>query len=449
MPNRFFLPFSAKAASSPGRHAVQTGVVTALFCVFCPTLTLADRLADTMDLVTVRVLCTHPSDVDQVGMGTGIIAGNGETVVTNHHVVGCTSEGGEARVLLTASRDGIPARVLDSDALRDIAVLRLARTSGRPAARFATAATLEKHDPVIAVGFPGAADSDEGLSYWADPTDPSHTGGMISRINPPPPPESQAARSVQIDAAINPGNSGGPLFDRFGRVIGINTEKALTAVPMVDAAGELGLQRVPSGEGIGWAVVSDEILSVLDRLDIPYSVSRQRPGTLMQLWNRDPWLLGVLLLLSTLSVAAIVLASTRRGRMLIKENVTRAITRAPAPATAHTKRPRLRGLRGPLAGLEIPLDDKPLAIGRDPAMAQVVLIETALVSRRHALIGYDRAHQCFQLEDCWSSNGTFVVDSNTDSSQGTPIPAGQSRTLRPGQCFFLGTSKIAFEVVLA
>jgi hypothetical protein len=409
----------------------------------------ADRLADRMDAVTVRVLCRSPAEPDKTANGSGFVVGKGDAVVTNHHVIACTGEGGQAIVLLDAAREElVPAQVATSDEKRDIAVLRLARPSGRPAVHFATIATLEKHDPVTAVGFPGAADETQG----ANPTDPTHTGGIISRINPPPP-SPEAARTLQTDASLNPGNSGGPLFDDYGRVIGINTQKALTAVPAVGADGELDVKRVPIGEGIGWAVVADEILPFLDRLDIPYQVSRSRPGALARLWHREPLIVGMLIVLTLMALFAIALASTRRGRALVKEGVTRALTRNRVAAVPKAKRPILRGLTGPYAGLSVPLGDGPLAIGRDPGMVQVVLAGADLVSKRHALVAYDAERGRFRLEDCWSSNGTFVGEGESTTSGardpgGRAVPAGQSLELESGECFFLATPGIAFEVVL-
>lgn len=427
------------------RNTWQTLLVVA--ALLLSTAATAGRLADRMDAVTVRVLCEAPSG--ETGAGTGFVVGNGDSVVTNHHVIACTLGGGEATVLLAADREGLSAQVLDSDERRDIAVLRLARTSGRPAVRFATIATVEKHDRVIKVGFPGEADDSQGARHGADPTDPTHTGGMISRINPRPP-SPEAARTLQTDAALNPGDSGGPLFDKYGQVIGINTEKALTAVPTVGADGELDIKRVPIGEGIGWAVVSDEILPFLDRLDIPYEVSHQRPGALARLWHREPLIATLLGFLTLMALSALVLASTRRGRTLVKEGVTRALTRNRAAAAPEARRPVLRGLTGPYAGLSVPLGDGSLAIGRDPRMVQVVLADAELISKRHALIGYESERGRFRLEDCWSSNGTFVGAGGAGDRDrdGSAVPAGQWLELEPGQRFFLATPDIAFEVVL-
>jgi S1-C subfamily serine protease len=429
-------------------HSPQ--IALALAVLLLPALSWADRLADRMDAVTVRVLCHSPSEPDKTATGSGFVVGKGDAVVTNHHVIACTGEGGEAMILLDAAREElVPAQVAASDEKRDIAVLRLARSSARPAVRFATTATLEKHDPVTAVGFPGAADETQGTN----PTDPTHTSGIISRINPPPPSDSEAARTLQTDASLNPGNSGGPLFDDYGRVIGINTQKALTAVATVGAGGELEIKRVPIGEGIGWAVVADEILPFLDRLAIPYQVSHSRPGALARLWHREPLIATLLILLTLMALSALTLASTRRGRTLVKEGVTRALTRSRAATAPKSKRPILRGLSGPYAGLSVPIGEGPLAIGRDPSMVQVVLRDADLISKRHALIGYDAERGRFRLEDCWSSNGTFVGDAKSAAPGsrdrgGTAVPAGQSLELKPGERFFLATADIAFEVVL-
>ncbi|WP_295583880.1 trypsin-like peptidase domain-containing protein [uncultured Lamprocystis sp.] len=417
------------------RHPA-TGTALALATLLLAGPAGADSLAERMDASTVRVICF--SKEGNVGAGSGFVVGRGDFVVTNHHVIACTEAGGEAVVLLDAERrDTVPAQVKASDENRDLAVLQLSRPSGRPAVDFATLATLEKHDPVTAVGFPGAADNSEGGNL----SDPSHSGGLISRINPPPT-NPELPRLVQTDAAINPGSSGGPLFDDAGRVVGINTLKALTAVPSVGADGHsMEFQRVPLGEGIGWAVASDEILPFLDRLGIPYEASRHRPGVLARLWSREPLILTLLGLLAA-ALTAVTLAGTRRGLSLVKDGVTRAIARSRPP---RARRAVLRGLTGPYAGLTMPLGGQPLAIGRDPALVQVVLPPSAeRISKRHALISYDAGRGVFRLEDCRSANGTFVGEARTALA----VPPGQPRELKPGQRFFLASPEIAFEVDL-
>jgi len=59
-------------------------------------------------------------------------------------------------------------------------------------------------------------------------------------------------RAIQTNAAINHGNSGGPLIDRFGRVIGINSQ--------IESGG------VNGNVGVGFAVPSDTARAVADQL---------------------------------------------------------------------------------------------------------------------------------------------------------------------------------------
>jgi len=419
----------------------------------------ADGRTD-MDAATVRVVCLAAGgDTAKSGSGSGFVVGRGgggsAHVATNWHVVDCTATGGRVAVLLgQGAANIVEARVQAHDAERDLAVLQTQRPLGRPAVRFAAVATVDKLDPVRAYGFPGAADDSAG----ADPFDPSANPGVVTRIYPKPT-AAGVAQLIQHSAGINPGNSGGPLFDEYGRVIGINTQKSLAAVMTVGADGKPEIGRVPLGEGIGWAVAADELFPLLERHGVQYQVSRGRVGTLGGLWHREPLLVSALVLLLLLAASALALAASRRGRAVVRDGVTRALSRplrpgAPAGSPAKPRAaaaraappppagtPLLRGLAGPYAGAELPLADGPIAIGRDPALAQLVVPPAAgRVSKRHALVAYDWSRRVFTLEDCWSTHGTFL--------NGAPLPAGACVTLKPGDRFHLATPEVAFEVQL-
>lgn len=244
-----------------------------------PPAVVADSPTQRMNDATVRVLCIAADGT--AGTGSGLVVGDGHYVVSNWHVVECTANGGKAGVLRGAGRvEAVAAEVKAHDDKKDLSILRVARPFPQPYRSFATVATLEKLDPVVAVGFPGAADEMAGSAGLIEAT---FTEGVVSRVLPPPE-EHATARLVQTSAAINPGNSGGPLFDGYGRVIGINTAKALVAVPAVGGqGGGIALERVPTGEGIGWAVVSDELIPFLDRLGIAYDLGTTRPNALLRL----------------------------------------------------------------------------------------------------------------------------------------------------------------------
>jgi Zn-dependent protease with chaperone function len=100
----------------------------------------------------------------------------------------------------------------------------------------------------------------------------------------------------------------------------------------------------------------------------------------------------------------------------------------------------LYGVSGPLAGKAVELDSTSMVIGRDARMANLVLPESAgQVSKRHCQLRYDPNNFAYSLEDCGSTNGTFL-GSGQKLAPHTPYP------LRHGERFYLATPEISFEL---
>ncbi|MCU0887201.1 MAG: trypsin-like peptidase domain-containing protein [Rubritepida sp.] len=139
------------------------------------------------------------------GAGSGFIIDPSGLIVTNNHVIGQASR-------VTVSLQGgheVAARVVGSDDLTDLALLRIDPRPGLVAVPWGSSAAMRIGSWVLVAGNPfglgGSVSagivSARGREIGAGPFDDF----------------------IQTDAAVNPGNSGGPLFNMAGEVVGIAT----------------------------------------------------------------------------------------------------------------------------------------------------------------------------------------------------------------------------------
>jgi S1-C subfamily serine protease len=147
------------------------------------------------------------------GAGSAVVFTNDGFLLTNAHVVGKA----EAGQVAFADGTTVPFRVVGSDPLSDLAVVRADGHIPAPA-RLGEASQLRVGQLVVAVGNP------LGLAGTI-------TAGVVSALGRSLP--TRAGENVRIvddviqtDAALNPGNSGGALVIASGEVVGINTAVA-------------------------------------------------------------------------------------------------------------------------------------------------------------------------------------------------------------------------------
>jgi serine protease Do len=139
------------------------------------------------------------------GAGSGFLIDPSGLVVTNNHVIE-----GATEVTVTLN-DGAKykAKVVGRDDKTDIALLKVDAGRPLPHVDLADASSARVGDWVLAVGNPF------GLGGSVNAGIVSARGRDIQ--------SGPYDDYIQIDAPINRGNSGGPLFDAYGRVIGVNT----------------------------------------------------------------------------------------------------------------------------------------------------------------------------------------------------------------------------------
>ena len=379
---------------------------------------------------TVRVLCFVNHDENKSGTGSGFVVGKSSYVVTNAHVVNCTSDNGQVQILMPTGL--VDATIILNQPHKDLAILKVVKPLNLPDVKFALNKTVVIGDDVWVAGFPGGAADD--VASLKELGAVSLSKGIISRIIT----NKGNVALYQTEAAINPGNSGGPLIDAFGRVIGINSSKDLT---WVDTA--YGKQRISVSE-IGWAIPVDELLPELDKLHIHYDVDILPANFISRLWLREPIVLAILVVVLLIGFLVIQLLYRYRGKVIDElSKYTRRVTHpqkssSPDPQNS-PKHPILYCLTGHYAGNTLELTDQPLVIGRDPTLCQLVMPTTMKgIGRRHCKLSYDKKDNCFWIEDHSSANGTFVNNQR--------IPSGTKKRLKNGTHFYLDTTDNEFKV---
>jgi S1-C subfamily serine protease len=147
------------------------------------------------------------SDAGEILLSTGtawpVAAGY---AVTNHHVVA----GKQSLILINNQGKKIPARVVASDHINDIALLSVGEEHQLPPALPLAPEQARLGTSVFTIGFPRVD---------VMGTTPKLSLGIISGING----LHDNPDSYQISVPIQPGNSGGPLLNMHGEVVGLIT----------------------------------------------------------------------------------------------------------------------------------------------------------------------------------------------------------------------------------
>ncbi len=170
------------------------------------------------------------------GIGTGFVLSEDGYIATACHVV----TGAEELFVVMSDGKQYEAQIIAAETMSDIALLKI-EAGGLAAVEFGLSSELLAGERVYAIGTPAAIEYAGTLSS-GEISHPNRllpiysSGGVLEK----------KLRLIQTNAELSAGCSGSPLFDEYGKVVGIVTMKL---------GGDYS--------GIGFALPSDGALSVL------------------------------------------------------------------------------------------------------------------------------------------------------------------------------------------
>ncbi len=175
----------------------------------------------------------RPTERKASSLGSGFIIDKNGTIVTNNHVIANAED-----ILVRVNSKEYKAKVLGSDPLADLAVLKIESKDTFIPVSFGNSEKAKVGEWVVAIGNPFGL----GGTVTSGIISAKHRDINLTRYD----------NLIQTDASINQGNSGGPLFNLKGEVIGINTA--------IIAPGQTG------SIGIGFAIPSNDASNIINQL---------------------------------------------------------------------------------------------------------------------------------------------------------------------------------------
>lgn len=205
------------------------------------------------------------SEMQIYSEGSGVIYkkdGDSAYLVTNNHVI----DGAEKLEIMLANGTKVVGELVGADTYSDLAVIKISSKNVDTVAEFADSTKLNVGEPAIAIGSPLG-------SEYAN----SVTEGIVSSLSRTVTSQNEegetiSTNAIQTDAAINPGNSGGPLINIKGQVIGINSSKIASSSSSSNGV---------AVEGMGFAIPSNDVVSIINQLEENGKVIRPALGISM------------------------------------------------------------------------------------------------------------------------------------------------------------------------
>ncbi len=476
--------------------------IPAIITVLCIIMSLfAVPAGAEADISTTRhsVVCLEIGVENDAGDWFGLSSGSGffvgdpkknpEYLITNHHVIQQYIDGGKGERVpiavddngnVTQPRDGIMGRMrikvffdsttfiqaslVDSDNVKDVAILRLDEpTSLRAAIPLESPDDSIAGKSVYAVGYPDIAQN-----AFYNPTsalgerDATITKGAVSRLTNV---RGSGVKVVQTDTNIAAGNSGGPLINDNGDVVGV----CCGSVTFWNAQGV--------ATDVFYAINVVEAMSLLDRNSIAYTTGPVSEGIPMWVWIAGGG--GLALIIIIIIIIAAVSGSNKKKRAAqaaaaaqmaapmqapgmmpgamaggmpmgqpvqpMGQPMQQPVNMMPVGSQPHLQPGdsgyRIECLAGALAGQRIMVKLSGSAIfGRNSASSNVVFPEnTPGVSSRHCEVWLENG--LLYIRDLGSSHGTFL-------QPGIRINPNQPTPLKEGTIFWLGTEDQKFIITM-
>jgi hypothetical protein len=311
------------------------------------------------------------------------------------------------------------AEVYRSNVSKDLVVLRLPEpTTEREAMIFSPMRMTDADGQFWAYGYPWTATvgGQEFMRY--DQSDIASTSGGIQKPTRVSNNIVQDADVYLLDLEIRGGNSGGPLVNERGEVVGINT-----------------FTHNEGGALVNFAVAVDELMRMIDRNHIPYTVAGDiRVGAVVMLI-----VIGAVVIIAVMIIIIMMNKKKAPAAAQAAMPAPAAYQQPAAPAYAPPANARIKALSGHFNGQNFQVGSK-IIIGRDGGKCSISFpVDSAGISGIHCEI-YLEGNTAY-IRDLGSSYGTFL-------SNGSKLAAKAPQRLNNGDRFYIADPENTFEFTM-